>query len=135
MYLLPKDCIDGWWPLVSPLLAKAWDTTPVGDSLSLQDVRSRLESGGHHCFITSDRKLAGVFSCYDTPKAKFLNFYLNGGEEPDCGWQGVDEFLTEVAKVFGCQFIQLEGRLGWKRKVEPLGYRVDSLIMTKEVTQ
>jgi hypothetical protein len=133
MYLLSKDVIEGWWPMVAPLLSKAWDTTQIGALMSLSDVRDKLESGVYHCFISSDKSYSGVFSIAQSPKCRYLKFFLSGGQEPSDGWEAVDKFLREVSQVFGCSRIYLEGRVGWKRKVEPLGYTVDSLLMTKEV--
>lgn len=135
MYLLSKDSIEGWWPLVSPLLSKAWDSTAIGDLLSLSDVRDKLSDGSYYCFVSGDRAYAGVFSVCESPRCRYVYFFLSGGQEPSGGWVAVDDFLTEVATVFGCKYIQLEGRLGWKRKVEPLGYKVDSLLLTKEVPE
>lgn len=133
MYLLPKDLLEGWWPMVAPLISKAWESTLIGNLLSLEDIRQKLESGSCYCFISSDAQYAGVFTVKTTPKCSYIHFFLSGGQEPTGGWEAVDDFLQEVAKVFGCKYIHLEGRLGWKRKVEPLGYRVDSLLLTKEV--
>ena len=135
MYLLPPKTINRWWHLVEPLLSKAWDKTNVGSFLDIDDVKCLLEEEKHYCFISGDKEYAGVFRVKVGSKGNTLYFWLSGGEEPSGGWVEVDEWLQELANVFNCKYIQLEGRLGWKRKVEPFGYKVDSLILIKEVAQ
>lgn len=134
IYLMNPETHDGWLPIVTPLLSKAYETTNIGTFKRLDDVRYNLSVGKEWCFLSEDCKCAGVFDVLEVVGGKkVLHFYLCGGEEPSGGWKDVDGFLEEVARVWGCSYIQLEGRLGWKRKVEPLGYKVDSLVLIKEV--
>lgn len=133
MYLLPVSRIDTWWPKVCPLLSKAFLKTNVGEFITIDSLKSRIEAQEEHCFVSNDLKYAGVFSIREEHGFNVLYFWLSGGEEPTVGWEEVDKFLCEVALVFGCKYIQLEGRLGWKRLTEPLGYSLDSIIMIKEV--
>lgn len=134
MYLLPPLRINEWWSAVEPLLLKAWDKTNLSSFLDIEDVRDWLEEEKQFCFISEDKKYAGVFRINSGRKGNTLYFWLSGGEEPTGGWDAVDKFLTSISYVFNCKYIQLEGRLGWKKKVEPFGYKVDSLILIKEVT-
>lgn len=131
MYLLNPSNADKWLPIVEPLLHKAYDKTNVGKFVDKGALKASLSEGTNHCFVSEDLKYAGVF--YVTDKA--IRFWLSGGEEPIGGWNVVDEFLMSMAQMFDKPYIQLEGRLGWKRKVEPLGYEVDSLVLIKEVSQ
>lgn len=129
MYLLNPSNSDKWLPIVEPLLHKAYEKTKVGIFVPKEELREDLIKGDQHCFISPDLKYAGVFSVTD----KTVKFWLSGGEEPLGGWKAVDQFLEKMCHLFDKPYIQLEGRLGWKRKVEPLGYEVDSLIMIKTV--
>lgn len=133
MYLLPASRINDWWPEVEPLLLKAYLKTNVGLFREIDDLKKDLESEVEFCFVSQDLTYAGVFNIREYQGFSVVYFWLSGGEEPLVGWEGIDSFLHQIAKVFGCSHIQLEGRLGWKRLTEPLGYSLDSIIMIKEV--
>lgn len=133
IYLMNPETILEWKSLVEPLLAKGYEATNIGDFKRMDDLMYDISVRKAFCFLTDDLRYAGVFDVIEGVDQKILHFFLSGGSEPKDGWEGVDVFLTEVARIFGCSKIQLEGRLGWKRKVEPLGYKVDSLVMIKEV--
>lgn len=134
MYLLPASKKHLWWPIVKPLLEKAYSKTNVETFKSIGELEDDIAQEYQYCFISSDKSYAGVFDIIEGSRSNVLHFWLSGGEEPEGGWKEVDEFLTKVALVFDCKYIQLEGRLGWKKLTEPLGYSLDSVLMIKEVT-
>ena len=131
MQLLNPASADKWLPIVEPLLHKTYEKTNVGIFVDKGALRESLKEGTNHCFVSDDCKYAGVFYVSE----KSIRCWMLGGEEPDAGWSEVDTFLGEMAKVFEKPYVQIEGRLGWKRKLGHLGYEVDSLILIKEVNE
>lgn len=131
MQLLNPASAHLWLPIVEPLLHKTYETTNVGIFVDKEVLRESLKEGTNNCFLSDECKYAGVF--YTSEQA--VRCWMLGGEEPDNGWSEVTSFLEDMAKLFGKPYVQIEGRLGWKRKLGHLGYEVDSLILIKEVNE
>ena len=131
MQLLNPASAHLWLPIVEPLLHKTYETTNVGNFVDKEVLRESLKEGTNHCFLSDECKYAGVF--YTSEQS--VRCWMLGGEEPDNGWSEVASFLEDMAKLFGKPYVQIEGRLGWKRKLGHLGYEVDSLILIKEVNE
>ncbi len=131
-YLLNPSSIEGWWPLVAPLLSKVWVKTSTGVHDDMEDLVKDLAVGISYCILDEDQSFAGVFTVESGRKSKCLLMYLGGGEEPKGGWKEVDGFLEQMAEMFGCSHIQIQGRLGWKRPLSDLGYQLEHITMMKE---
>lgn len=134
VYLLNPSAIEGWWPMVAPLLEKVWLKTPTGIHETIEDLIQDLAVGLSYCFVDEDKRFAGVFTVNEGRHQKYLMLYTAGGEAPAGGWEEVDSFLEQMAEVFGCSCIQVQGRLGWKRELQPLGYNFDYVTLTKEAS-
>ncbi len=131
MQLLNPASSHKWLPIVEPLLHKAYDTTNVGIFVDKEVLRESLKDGTNHCFLSDECEYAGVFYVSENS----IRCWMLGGKEPDTGWSEVSDFLDSMAKIFKKPYVQIEGRLGWKRKLRHLGYEVDSLILIKEVNE
>lgn len=110
------------WARWSPELAKALlDTHTLGDVLGL------LKSGDAQ--LWTDREAAVVTEIVIYPRKKVLRAWLASGKYE--GIRRIEDRVIPWAKDYGCQEIQIVGRLGWRRRLKD--YRESAVTMTKEI--
>ena len=65
------------------------------------------------------------------PRKKLLNLFLAGGELD----QLLDMYddMKAWAELQGCEAAELTGRLGWKRVLEPLGWKTQHVNFRKDI--
>jgi hypothetical protein len=134
--LVPGWAINDTWPKVAPMLKRATDMSE--GRYDLEDLKYKLLTGEFHLWVVFDQSLniiaaiTSTFTIY--PQAKSLAGQFLGGERLG-DWQ--DTFLEvfeKWGKDNGCQFVELTGRAGWKRALEPNGFRETFRTYQKELT-
>ncbi|HKY44824.1 MAG TPA: hypothetical protein VJM50_17160, partial [Pyrinomonadaceae bacterium] len=88
-------------------------------------------------FLQEESGYAGAFTISQTPLMRSIYFFWSGKDKANkvpINHHEVDEFLIAAARHFNCSQIICEGRAGWSKIVEPLGYVEDSRVYIKEVS-
>lgn len=126
------------WPRILPMIETARASVPamVADREWPEDIKAKAEDGFYVIWMIYDgAALAAVaVSSIDTyARAKCCTIqYLAGRDLGD--WLGAwtDE-ISDWAKTAGCTQIEARGRLGWGRKLTPLGAEVAGAAYVMEI--
>lgn len=135
--LLTRKNVYELFPELSKGLSRAFENTTIGSYWNLESLFQHLINFEVYAFIEEDSGYCGVFQVCSSPLSRTLNFFWSGKHEDNdtpVDWDYIDEFLQHAARDLHCQFIQCEGRVGWKKILEGRGYSVDSSLFTKEVS-
>lgn len=130
------DNVDKIWHLMEKPLGRALEKTALGLTWDTPSALKSIHEGSLFGFYQPESGYCGLYSINHTPLTKVLYFFWSGKDEHNpvpMNLVEVDEYLSIVAKNFGCSLINCEGRKGWKSLLLPLGYRDDSLFYLKEV--
>ena len=100
-------------------------------------------SGGTHDFIdVAEGVYKGTMQLWPTPKGcivteivvypntRALNVFLAGGELGEI--LHMTENVKEWAKLEGCSFASFNGRFGWQKHLEKIGWKPRSITMHME---
>ncbi|AWY03098.1 hypothetical protein SCYZ1_43 [Pseudomonas phage SCYZ1] len=134
--LISRTNIQENYSLLAKGLVRALDKTTLGDYWSLDDLYQHIINFECYAFHQVESAYSGAFMITTSPKRITLNFFWSG-KDPDntvpVDYEEVNRMLEESARHFGCHVILCEGRSGWKKVLEPLGFEVDSINYTREV--
>lgn len=136
MLHINKDKVDALWSRIECGLSRAIDKTTLGEFWDMESLRDYLLSDKLFGFYQTQSGYAGIYSISDTPKARQLTFFWSGKDQNNdnkVDYNEVAEHLNEVATIFGCTHISCEGRVGWKKILEPLGYSTDGSLYLKRL--
>lgn len=100
-----------------------------GGAYALRDVREMVDDGRAQ-FWPSERGCV-VTVVHDYPQRRILRVWLATGE-----WEAFDRaagIADQIARNLGCDGVEIEGRKGWARKLAKHGYRMERVILTKDV--
>jgi hypothetical protein len=103
------------WPIVSPMLAKAFRTTTTHD---IEDVRKSLMVQSSHLWIQESDAVDGClvteFAAY--PKGLWARIWLAGARPgAKLEWDRFKPMIIAWAAAHHCKGIECVGRLGWLR--------------------
>ncbi len=128
---ISPDRLPSVWHTVAPLLKKAFDR--VDYPFSMDEILDRITSTDMQLWITHDAKLAWITRILVMPRYKVLELVA-------CGGKGLDECIAESDRLFtafashhGCKYIEAQGRRGWEKVAQPLGYQFGWITLRKEV--
>lgn len=110
-------------------LERALDGTTFGEFWDIQSAQIGLNDGSLGGFHQVESGYSGIFTIRHTPLSKQLYFFWSGKDphnETPIDFNDVDLFLQTIAQVCECTHIYCEGRIGWKKIIEPLGYILES---------
>lgn len=123
--LVPHWAVKQEWPKVAPMLKRATDMSE--GRYELEDLEYKLLSGEFHLWVVMEPDLniiaaiTSTFTIY--PQCKALAGQFLGGDRLG-EWQ---DMFIDTFKSWGienqCQIIEFTGRAGWKRALEPNGFR------------
>ena len=119
-----------------PGLSRAVTKTSLGESWSIQTLHDHLINYQAYAFIQEETGYAGAFTISQTPLMRSIYFFWSGKDisnKTPVDYTEVNDFLIAAARHFECTQIIAEGRKGWEKIVEPLGFREDSRVYIKEV--
>jgi len=100
-----------------------------GGTHTLEDVAKEIHEQraeywpSDHCAV--------VTTVCEYPQRKVLRIWLATGE----GW-ALDRaagIAADIARNLGCDGIEIEGRMGWARRLARHGFRVERVVLTKDV--
>ena len=133
---LCKDTLESLWPLMVSGLKRPLENTSLGEFWDMESLYSRLQVGLLLGFYQESSGYSGIYSLNQAPKALELRFFWSGKDplnETPIDFQEVNEYLQKAAQVFECTHITCEGRVGWKKVLEPLGYETDGSLYLKRI--
>lgn len=110
-------------------LQRALDGTTFGEFWDIPSAQEGLTGGSLGGFHQVESGYSGIFTIRFTPLSKQLYFFWSGKDELNdtpIDFDEVDDFLQSIAKACQCTHIYCEGRIGWKKIIEPLGYILES---------
>lgn len=131
--LIAKDNIPKAWPHVAPWILQAVE----GGNLEgqMEQIREELLRGGAQLWVGGlfpEIKMVLVTEGMTLDNVPTLVLRMYAGAE-------VEENIPHLAVVEqwavqnGYSAIQVWGRLGWRKKLRPLGYKTDYLVMSKSL--
>ncbi len=135
---VPTASLPFVWIEVEPLLRKAVDL--VDNKLGTEDIWIELNRGAFTLwlYIEEDRiVMAFVAHIVQHPKCRTLCVpYLGSVSHTIDSWleQGLAT-LEEYGRMNDCKEIELPGRFGWKKFVEPFGYKPKTVLYYKDIKQ
>ena len=110
-------------------LERAITNTTFGEFWDLESAQEGLNMGVLGCFHQIESGYSGIFTTRETPLSRQLYFFWSGKDPlntTSIDFEEVNTFLVNISKELKCTHIVCEGRTGWKKIVEPLGYILES---------
>ena len=93
--------------------------------------------GGHVLgFYQEQSGYSGVYCICELPISRQLYFFWSGKDKDihqRADYDELDRYLLEKSQALSCDTLRLEGRPGWKKILEPLGFTTTSYIFQKAV--
>ena len=133
--------LEECWDEAEACLAKACEVS--GGRTSIDSLRAEVESGHQTLWLLhkgTDGMMAAATTCFtDYPDRRLLTISFFGSHDSNSRpvWYNdrdvVVSTLSRWAKGNGCDGIEIIGRRGWAKALEPLGFKVSSTIMEAEV--
>ena len=136
VFLVVADGIEAMWPHVEPHISRALSHS-LGE-LSLQDLREIVDTGAGAllAFISPTGECVGgaITQILNHQDGRRVCRILAYGADD---WNATRDCLEEVeksARMAGAQAMHFNGRPGWVKLCEPMGYKVMQVIMEKPLT-
>jgi hypothetical protein len=124
--------IDAVWPHVAPMLKAVM----AENDYDLPDIRKHLKERGMQLWCVFGHgipKAACVTEVLGYPRRKVALVRLLAGGGLDSWLDLLPEVLEIWAKDMGCTRLRISGRRGWRRRLEPMGYRFLCETVEKEL--
>lgn len=128
---ISPDRLSSVWHQIEPLLKKAF--AAVDYPLTLLDVIDAVQKSEMQLWMTHDAKMAWMTQIIVYPRYKVFLIISGGGEGIEDWLQEADSLFTAFASHHGCKYVEIQGRRGWVRVGEPLGYTPIYTTIRKEV--
>jgi GNAT superfamily N-acetyltransferase len=123
----PREAFDAAWARCGPWLQAALDEAPL--AYTLDDVRKLVRAGEAQLWVFE--RSAAVTRVFDEPRARVLNHWLVGGDLEEL--THMQPHVEAWARTRGCTRLMLGGRRGWARVLEPHGFSMAGVVLTKEL--
>lgn len=65
-------------------------------------------------------------------KRSFLNILWSGGEDIVKALPSFNKVADHVARQFGCEWIEMTGRVGWARHLKPFNFKTSVITLRRE---
>ncbi len=133
MYGVPSHAVDVVWEEIVPLLEPALEVE--GSLYSPDDIYFKLAAREMQLWVAYLRKKLVVFGIttiriFNTKKIATLVYV--GGKRRD-EWHHLLQHIHSFARVHGCDEVEVCGRPGWERILEPEGYKKVSVVLRKPI--
>ena len=136
VHITPKN-LGTYWELMKPGIERALLENNSYKSWDIESVYDQLHNAQAFGFYLRESGVSGVYTLVEHPLRNLIYVYW-AGQHPDNkatpDWEEVDAYLVAIAKTVGASSILIEGRKGWVKKLDHLGYSLETVNLTKEVT-
>ena len=98
----------------------------------------RADIGSGECmvvrvFLDGEPTGAALLRSVDTGDGKELLVMAIVGEQTEYWQTQLDQVLVGLAQEFGADYLTVEGRQGWQRRLAAFGYTIHSVVMRKPI--
>jgi len=126
--------LEGRWEDISVHLVSPVEQS--GGRFTLEDVFHSIAIGDYHLWVAIDEEIAEVVAVCVTgftlyPRQRMLTCHFLGGSRMDEWLEEMDTILEKWGRQHGAKGIELTGRKGWGRALEPLGWKTTFFITEK----
>lgn len=120
------EALDATWPKVKRMVRDAVRWSPFTRKLqTINDVERILYEGGYQLWMVfNDGMTVGAVLTVVVQECqcKVLNIAYGAGEDVKSWAADLYEVMDDEATEQDCRFIRIEGREGWGKILEPLGF-------------
>ena len=132
--IVPPVMLEGRWEDISVHLVSPVEQS--GGRFTLEDVFHSIAIGDYHLWVAIDEEIAEVVAVCVTgftlyPRQRMLTCHFLGGSRMDEWLEEMDTILEKWGRQHGAKGIELTGRKGWGRALEPLGWKTTFFITEK----
>lgn len=131
--LVAKNNVERAWPYLAPWILQAVEGTQLINQMEI--IKQTAISGGAQIWVGGllpDVSMVLVTEGMDIDGVPTLVLRIFAGTEMD---RHIDELpaVQKWAVENGFRAMQVWGRLGWKRKLQSLGFEPSYLVLTKDL--
>jgi len=123
------------WSEIKPFIDKAIDHG-IGE-VSSMDMFVGAMNGQYECLEAiddTDNSLSfGMLRINTFNRQKQLQIVTTAGDSLDVWAKEGLEYVEDYAKVLGCKYVTIWGRLGWPRVLKKFGYKQVYAVCAKEI--
>lgn len=122
--IIPSEALGQFWPVAAPMLEPA--VRRAGGRISMDTVYHGLISGSHLLWaMTTDDEVAAVMTTRvaQYPLKKMLVVECLGGKRLSEWVENASATIKRFAKDSGLDGVEMFGRGGWARALEPYGWK------------
>ena len=128
---ISPDRLVSVWHVAAPLLKKAFDR--VDYPFSMDEILGKVEACDMQLWMTHNLQMAWLTRILVFPRYKVLEVVAAGGKGIDDWLAASDALFTAFASHHGCKYVEVQGRPGWTKVGQPLGYSPVWTTLRKEV--
>ena len=130
--LATLEKVQVYWPHIASMMERMPNTLANHTPQSLFEL---CMEGGVQLWLVGREKheLAMLSSISNYPNARVLEIFWGAGTGALKSGPIVDATIEQFAKKTGCDRIDVHGRPGWEKIMEPYGFKKLSIIMSKPV--
>jgi len=133
LYTVQKGNIEGKWDEVEPLIKKVLNKQQNGYTVdNIKEMLLKEELQLWTSYDGTQIKSICITHICIYPQHKICEVFMCAGQEID-SWLDFIEDIQAWAKSLGCDFMEIQGRRGWERKMQKYGYHLESVILRKEL--
>ncbi len=128
-----KEGIDQKWDEVEPLIKKVLIKQQNG--YTIDNIKEMLLKEELQLWTSYDEtQIQGICITHIAiyPQHKICEVFMCAGQEID-SWLDFIEQIQTWAKSLNCDFMEIQGRRGWERKMQKYGYSFENVILRKEL--
>ncbi len=129
--------VEGVWHRMEDLIRSAINASEVNAKLETpQDVKARCMEGEYDLLMIvrgNDLKAAVVLSYCQMPRTRVCTINYCGGTDIEDWIEDFYQYIVEGSRNLGCRFVKIDGRYGWIKKLEPLGFKETGREFTLEI--
>ena len=133
--VVPKEYLNLVWYKVEPLLRMA--TEHSNDRYNTDIILKDLHADLKLLWILLDEEdeiqVALTTSVEDYPGRRAIRVSFAGGKNFLDHTDVMEEVITDFGRSIGCTQFEVLGRWGWKKVLEPKGFKLSYICMDKEI--
>lgn len=133
---IPPDMVDDYWDVVVPLLEKSFEY--VAYKTTAEDLYDEIKSGHQSLWVAFEEDSLRIIGAYTIriktyPNGATASCEHLGGERMDEWADQMSNVMERYVRDIGIEHMEIIGRRGWKKFLEPKGWGSDLVLYRKDV--